>query len=776
MTDNSQKDTLINVLKSRMVNRETLMKALIPVSVIILLSLMFPRGESIEVDFKVGSVWAGKDLIAPFSFSVYRDEREFSSDVEAARKKVYPVFDRDIFVEDEVKERTANLFDDLREGVGLWNKLRAAKRQGFAVTTDSTVFQLFAAKLPVQPTAMEWGILSRFAGRGTLNQFEQTIAGVALDVLHIGVLAQEKDTLAGRTVAVRRGPLEDLVPGVQLLTKIEAAQFVHSKLLANYGAQDSVVILAQRLAMHQVRPNIRFDHDATLQALQIAVDAIPRTIGFVQEDERIASKHERITSETKLKLESLRRARAERGMAEGSFLQEIGIVLHVSLIVTLYGIYLFLFRKQIYRSNRLLILIGLLILISGFFAYLTNVLNVAAPIEYLIFLPAASMLLTIIFDSRVAFYGTVIMAFLVAGIRGNDYTIALSSLIAGALAVYTVRDIRNRTQIFRSLGYIFLGYSVSIVALSLERFEPINTVATQLGFALVNGVVSSVLAFGLLIFIERFFHVTTDLTLIELGQFNHPLLRMLSERAPGTYHHSLTMASLAEAAAVAVGANDILARVGAYFHDIGKIEKPPYFVENQKGGRNKHDKLSPRMSSLIIGAHVKDGITLAKEYNVPEIVIDFIPQHHGTTRIEYFYNKAVKLAEGSEDETKIDEIKEQDYRYPGPKPQTKETGILMLADAIEASARALDDPSPPKLEYTIDELIKKRFEEGELDECPLTLKDLTKIKEAFLGVLVGIYHGRIKYPENEKEEKRRASRPPLQTEHSAVSKSEGEED
>jgi putative nucleotidyltransferase with HDIG domain len=282
-------------------------------------------------------------------------------------------------------------------------------------------------------------------------------------------------------------------------------------------------------------------------------------------------------------------------------------------------------------------------------------------------------------------------------------------------------------------------------------------VAYKFIFAFVNSLISPVLTFGLLVFFERYFKVTTDLTLIELGQFNHPLLKLLSEKAPGTYFHSLSMASLAEAAASAVGANEVLARVGALFHDVGKIEKPTYFVENQKGTRNRHDKLAPRMSSLILQNHVKKGIALAREYDLPEEVIDFIPQHHGTTRIDYFYRKALKLAENSDDETKIDEIKEQDYRYPGPRPQGKETGILMLADSIEAAARALDDPSPQKLEVLIDELIKKRFGEGELDECPLTLKDLTKIKQAFLGVLVGVYHGRVKYPieepSKEKEQK-----------------------
>jgi putative nucleotidyltransferase with HDIG domain len=218
----------------------------------------------------------------------------------------------------------------------------------------------------------------------------------------------------------------------------------------------------------------------------------------------------------------------------------------------------------------------------------------------------------------------------------------------------------------------------------------------------------------------------------------------------------MTMASLAEAGAAAVGANPVLARVAAYFHDIGKIVKPTYFVENQKGSRNRHDKLAPRMSSLIIAAHVKDGMALAQEYALPEEIVDFIPMHHGTTRIDYFYNKARQLAERSDDETKIDEINEQDYRYPGPRPQTKETGIMMLADSVEAAVRSIDEPTPQRLEDTINELFRRRLEEGELDDSPLTMSDLKHIKEAFLGILVGIYHVRVKYPPTERRKVRKA--------------------
>lgn len=247
----------------------------------------------------------------------------------------------------------------------------------------------------------------------------------------------------------------------------------------------------------------------------------------------------------------------------------------------------------------------------------------------------------------------------------------------------------------------------------------------------------------MLIFYEKVFRVATDLVFLELTDFNNPLLRELAAKAPGTFHHSIVMGNLAEQAAKEVGANQILTRVGCYYHDIGKIIKPEYFVENQTGNGdvNKHERLNPALSAKMIMAHVKYGIELAEKYRIPKEVIDFIPMHHGTTLVSYFYEKAK-----SDPAFSGESIHDYIYRYPGPKPQTKETGIVMLADAVEAATRAIDEPTPSKIETQIDAIIKSRFIEGELDECELTLKDLIKIRKSFLKTLVGIHHQRIKYP------------------------------
>ena len=271
------------------------------------------------------------------------------------------------------------------------------------------------------------------------------------------------------------------------------------------------------------------------------------------------------------------------------------------------------------------------------------------------------------------------------------------------------------------------------------KIDDTQKIFTKLLFGGINAVMSPVIAFGLLIFYEKVFRVTTDLTLLELTDFNHPLLKELSSKAPGTFHHSIIMGNLSEAAAESIGANSILARVGCYYHDIGKMLKPQYFIENQLDMNNKHNELNPNMSTKIIISHVKDGIELAKKHRLPQQIIDFIPMHHGTTLVAYFYDKAKSASR--------EEVSDITYRYPGPKPQTKETGIVMLADAIEASTRTIEDPSPQKLENRIIEVIRSRFTEGELDECDLTLRDLTKIKDSFLKILVGIHHHRLKYPD-----------------------------
>jgi len=371
---------------------------------------------------------------------------------------------------------------------------------------------------------------------------------------------------------------------------------------------------------------------------------------------------------------------------------------------------------------------------------------VQAPMQYLIFIPAASMLITIMFDSRIGFYSTVILTLIAGALRGNDYTFMAMNLIAGGIAVYSVRDIKNRSQIFRSFLFILLGYLLAIMAFGLERFAPWSNMLVESAFAASNALVSPALTYGLLIFFERLFKITTDLTLLELSNFDRPLLKELARKAPGTFNHSMTMGTIAEAAAEKIGANPLLARVGAYYHDVGKTITPQNFVENQLNNQNVHENLTPEESVNLIVRHVNEGITLAKDHDLPKEIIDFIPMHHGRMIMAYFYERAKNIY-GEE------KVNADDYRYPGPKPNTKETAIVMLADGCESAVRSIESPDPAKVENIIKNIFKGRISDGQLDDAPITFQDISKMREEFLNILLGQHHKRIKYPKQDETEK-----------------------
>ncbi len=315
-------------------------------------------------------------------------------------------------------------------------------------------------------------------------------------------------------------------------------------------------------------------------------------------------------------------------------------------------------------------------------------------------------------------------------------------LISGTMAAYWLRSCRERKVFIIAGTKLGLLNIVLASAIHLHLGElSTSKLIWDWAFAFMGGVVAGILTAGIVPLIEIAFDYTTDITLLELAQLDRPIMRRLMIEAPGTYHHSVIVGSLVEAAATQIGANPLLAKVCGYYHDIGKIRKPLYFIENQTDGRNKHDKLAPSMSGLILIAHIKDGVEIARENKLGQVIIDTIRQHHGTSIIKFFYEKA-KQKKG-EDNVNID-----DFRYPGPKPQTKEAGLVMLADVVEAASRTLDNPTPSRIQGLVQKLINQIFSDGQLDSCELTLKDLHNIAKSFNKILYGIHHHRIEYSES----------------------------
>ena len=327
--------------------------------------------------------------------------------------------------------------------------------------------------------------------------------------------------------------------------------------------------------------------------------------------------------------------------------------------------------------------------------------------------------------------------------------------MASFAALKTIYDCEKRSDIYKSslisAGIAFL--SGTIFAFISNPNLPSNTLLWFLGASLVGAILSAFLTFVLIPILETMFEITTDLKLLDLSSMNHPLLKDLIVKAPGTYHHSMVVGSMCEAAAREIGANPLLNKVMGYFHDIGKMEHPSYFIENQLKGENPHDLISPHLSKTIIMAHVKDGVEMAVKARLGKEIIDGIKQHHGTTHVSYFLSRARKQAENPDD------IKEEEFRYAGPKPQFKESAILMLADSIEAAARAMEDPSPTKLDHLVENMVERKFVDGQLDECDLNFEELTLIKKIFYRTVLGVYHQRVEYPSDREENKKIVNKP-----------------
>lgn len=684
----------------------------------LLLVFFFPHASDTDQSRDPGSIWSGDTVRAAFSFPLYKDEAQYESEVDLAGNNVLPVF-----------TNTGMSFGSLRDSlISIVSRIDSANVPGFL--SDKA-----QAWIRSQPDDERERTL-----RGIVEALLAAIRGP----MEGGIIDRSKSSIESDRIVVRKdGSFEEEIllntvhDSTQIMQALDAS-------LARRNLSEDAYGVAIDLFLHTWRPSYRYSEPLTEEARQMARNAIPKSLGLVREGQVVVTPGEEISAQTALMLRSYEHSRRLRRETGSHWLQLLGNLGHVIILLGLPLIYLFNFRPRIFFDNLQLGIILSAIMLVGFLAWLSISISSTLPIEYLILLPCVSMLLAILFDSRTAFYLTVAACLIVAGIRGADYAVAIALLSAGVMAAYTVRDIKSRTQLFRSIGYSIFGFGLAIVALGLEQGAAMETFALQLGFATINAIVSPVLTFGAILLLEQLFTITTDLKLLEYDDLNHPLLRMLADKAPGTYQHTLTIARLAESAANAVGANALQVKVGAYFHDVGKIARAEYFVENQMGMANKHDKIKPEQSVKLIREHVLDGVKIARQYGLPERIVDFIPTHHGTTTIKYFLDKAKE--EGPVEDESL-------FRYPGPRPYSRETAIIMLADAVEATTRSLPDPNAKTIGETVDQIIKRRFADGQLDECDLTLADITKIREAFVKNLVGMAHPRIQYKKEKESEK-----------------------
>ncbi len=486
------------------------------------------------------------------------------------------------------------------------------------------------------------------------------------------------------------------------------------------------------------QPSLVLDRAATEQRRADVRASISPFLLQVREQEKIIGAHEVVGRAEYEKMRALHDATQGRQRGEAAFSRFVGAILYNALVLAIFWVAIVLFRPALYDSLRALMLFAVVFLIV--IAAAAAGAHWAPGRPELVPVAFAAVIFCIVFDPRISLIAAMTLAVLVGGQGAYRGTNALFiNLVGGSAAALSARVMLRRTQTYQYVITIALAYLAAALAIGLTLGWSAADIARGGLFGVLNAVVSVVFAVFLIPLAERMTGVTSHLTLIEYSDLNRPLLKRLSVEAPGTYAHTMAMANLVEAACNAIGANGLLGRVGTYYHDIGKLKKPQYFVENQAGGRNPHDKLKPGTSVQIIKGHIREGLELAAEHKLPAAITAFIPEHHGTAPITYFYEKA-KERDGANG------LSAAEFQYPGPVPQSAETAIAMLADGVEASVRVLSDPTPARIRDVVDHIVRQRIEQGQMRDAPLTLRQISVIKDQFVRVLVGMHHARIDYP------------------------------
>ena len=505
-----------------------------------------------------------------------------------------------------------------------------------------------------------------------------------------------------------------------------------------------------------IEPNLAFNRDATNKRILSITDEVKPVYFQVQKNEMIVREGEKIGYLELAKLEAFHKTTANNRLS--------GLVVILGIFCTTLFLTLLLYfwrtrnwLKTSARSNVDFLVFAIVAFLQIFFVkvgiFISDAINRAfpsIPIDACYFaMPFAcgAMIIAVLVNRNVALIMSVLTSFLISLLFDEKIIFPLFSFLGSIAASYHIVNSRQRST-FLKVG-IFLGIinMVAILCLNLLSGHVLNDLIIRLAMGFLGGVITGILVAGVTPVFESLFGFITDIKLLELANLNQPLFQRMIIEAPGTYHHSIIVASLVESAAEAIGANSLLAKVSAYYHDIGKLAKPHYYIENQPGYDNRHDKLSPKMSSLIIISHVKEGCELASRVKLGIPIINIIREHHGTSLVSFFYDKAKK----DKDES-IRSLSESDFRYPGPKPQTKEAGLVMLGDVIEASSRTLSNPTPARIRSLVRERIERIYMDGQLSDCELTLKNLNTIAETFTRILTGIFHHRVDYPETSPKE------------------------
>ena len=661
---------------------------------VIIITLVLPKQARFRFEYEKGKVWMQKDLVSPYSFAIRKTSAEIEADRDIILKSVLPIYQNNEEIVLRSKENYNSEFE---------TKWRNSGIDG----SEKAIYQQYGTRL-----------LKEVYARGIINpikKYQQSNRYYNFSLVENNVSRQQN------TVVV--------------FTSNTAENYISKQLAKTKNLENSDWLL--KLLKGHIEPNFIYDERLTDKLELDALNSISTTRGIVQKGELIVAEGNNISGPIYQKLESLKAAYEDDVRVVGNRnLVLFGQFLLVGLVVALLIIFLYLFRKDIYDDNRQLSLI--LLVITGMLVTLSWAIYIKIPSFYYIPYCIVPIIIRILFDTRLALNIHLLVVLIAGFFVPNSFEFAFLQVTSGMVAIYSIKNLIRREQFLMSALLILGNYFIAFLGISLIRDGSLYDIEWLTFAPFIFSVLLSLLAYPLIYAFERGFGITSDVTLMELTNTNSRILRDLAFKAPGTFQHSLQVANLAEAAIFKIGGNALLVRAGALYHDIGKMDNPQYFVENQNKGTNPHDTLPYEQSAQIIIQHVNKGVEIARKNHIPEILINFIRTHHGNTRVDYFYQSFLK----NFPEKFVDE---NIFRYPGPIPFSKETAVLMLADSTEAASRSLKEPDAQSISDLVERIIEYKLTQDQLSDSNITLKEIETIKLIFKTMLMGIYHVRIDY-------------------------------
>ncbi len=661
---------------------------------VIIITSVLPKHAKFKYEFEKGNVWLHDDLVSPFNFPIRKTTDEIKKDKESILKAILPVYE----LSDKVFQDQALQYESDFE----------AKWRNAGLKDDAFKVENFDFGYKILENIYKRGIIG-------LNKKYQ----------------RDGDQY---TVSLLRDNVETQVSTATLLTQSTAVGKVADELVNAKNIQSDLLL---GIIKDRITPNVIYNESFTDKIEKQAIENVSSTRGMVQKGELIVSNESTVTEDIYQKLESLRLTYEEDITTPSDRrLTLAGQFILVGMVICLLMVFLFLFRKDIFSDNRQISLI--LMVVTGMLVALSWAISIKMPSLYYIPYCIVPIIIRILFDTRLAMNIHLLVVLIASFFLPNSFEFAFLQITAGMVAIYSIKNLVRREQFLISALLILVNYFVAYLGISLIREGTIGAIEWAKFLPFIFSVLLSLLAYPLIYLFEKLFGITSDITLIELTNTNSTLLRELAFKAPGTFQHSLQVANLAESAIFKIGGNALLVRAGALYHDIGKMDNPQFFIENQNKGLNPHDKLPYEESAQIIIRHVVNGIEMARRHNLPEVIIDFLRTHHGNTRVDYFYQSFLKNFP-----EKI--VDENTFRYPGPIPFTKETAVLMLADSVEAASRSLKEPDAESINKLVERIIDYKLEQNQLNDSNITLKEIETIKLIFKTMLMGIYHVRVDY-------------------------------